>query len=555
MKVLGSGLEDRAESCSDCRKMEAKLEAGTRENTDDANRSCGRQLSRCGTARRAVDRHAGTGLCAQGAAAAGDGRAERAWQGPDGCAGHQGRALHTLTERPTGCTVILVQDGDARAASTCAAARPARARPTCSTRPTWCRSSTRSRSSGGSAYGLDAAQGVMRYLEEHNIGYQVGAGVVPIVPAAILFDLRLRRQPEDPSDRRLRLQGGGGGDRRAGRRRQRRRRRRRDRRQDGPGPLDERRRSARQRSPCPTAWSSRRSSPSTPSATSIDPATGQVVAGVRTEDGKGLADVRTLLRSRRADPPRAAAAGENTTIGLVATNARLTKVQAQKIAQMAHDGFARAISPVAHARRRRHDLRARDRRAGPARPNLTIDRRARRRGDGRSHRARGDAEPEPRRRAVGARARHRSGAVQVSRWRRGSIRRTFFRQSLGGTAAAALDRRGVCVGPGARHHPVATGSLPAMPHGHRRRRRRGRTAFVVWSRCDRPARMFVEYATTEQLRRRAARRRSGRARGHRLHRADRAHRPAARPAHLLPRRSSRTWPTFAASAGRGRAAS
>jgi L-aminopeptidase/D-esterase-like protein len=78
----------------------------------------------------------------------------------------------------------------------------------------------------------------------------------------------------------------------------------------------------------------------------IDPATGQVVAGVRTEDGKGLADARKLLRSGaliRRTPPRA---GENTTIGVVATNAKLTKVQAQKIAQMAHDGYARAISPV-----------------------------------------------------------------------------------------------------------------------------------------------------------------------------------------------------------------
>jgi L-aminopeptidase/D-esterase-like protein len=78
----------------------------------------------------------------------------------------------------------------------------------------------------------------------------------------------------------------------------------------------------------------------------IDPATGQVVAGVRTEDGKGLADARKLLRAgallRRA-PTRP---GENTTIGVVATNAKLTKVQAQKIAQMSHDGYARAITPV-----------------------------------------------------------------------------------------------------------------------------------------------------------------------------------------------------------------
>jgi L-aminopeptidase/D-esterase-like protein len=76
----------------------------------------------------------------------------------------------------------------------------------------------------------------------------------------------------------------------------------------------------------------------------IDPATGKVIAGVRTPDGTALADARTILRSGLpARPPRA---GENTTIGLVATNAKLTKVQAQKMAQMAHDGYARAINPV-----------------------------------------------------------------------------------------------------------------------------------------------------------------------------------------------------------------
>ena len=46
---------------------------------------------------------------------------------------------------------------------------------------------------GGSAFGLDAAGGVMRYLDEHRIGFDTGAGKVPIVPAAILFDLNLGR--------------------------------------------------------------------------------------------------------------------------------------------------------------------------------------------------------------------------------------------------------------------------------------------------------------------------------------------------------------------------
>jgi L-aminopeptidase/D-esterase-like protein len=74
----------------------------------------------------------------------------------------------------------------------------------------------------------------------------------------------------------------------------------------------------------------------------IDPMTGSVVAGVRGPDGK-LADARKRLREGGTRDGRA---GENTTIGVVATNAKLTKVQAQKIAQMAHDGYARAISPV-----------------------------------------------------------------------------------------------------------------------------------------------------------------------------------------------------------------
>jgi L-aminopeptidase/D-esterase-like protein len=75
----------------------------------------------------------------------------------------------------------------------------------------------------------------------------------------------------------------------------------------------------------------------------IDPATGRVVAGVRTEDGKTLADARALLRSGAAQKKPL---GENSTIGIVATNAKLTKTQAAKVAQMAHDGLARSITPV-----------------------------------------------------------------------------------------------------------------------------------------------------------------------------------------------------------------
>ena len=75
----------------------------------------------------------------------------------------------------------------------------------------------------------------------------------------------------------------------------------------------------------------------------IDPATARSWRACARADGKGLADARKLLRAgsgRRRRP------GQNTTIGVVATNARLTKAQATKIAQMAHDGLARAIYPA-----------------------------------------------------------------------------------------------------------------------------------------------------------------------------------------------------------------
>ena len=96
----------------------------------------------------------------------------------------------TLSERPTGCTVIVAKDGTTGGVDVRGGAPGTRE--TDVLNPVEHRADRqRDRTlSGGSAYGLDAASGVMRWLEEHNIGYPVGPnGVVPIVPAAILFDL------------------------------------------------------------------------------------------------------------------------------------------------------------------------------------------------------------------------------------------------------------------------------------------------------------------------------------------------------------------------------
>jgi L-aminopeptidase/D-esterase-like protein len=74
----------------------------------------------------------------------------------------------------------------------------------------------------------------------------------------------------------------------------------------------------------------------------VDPKTGKIIAGARKADGSGFVDSMARIRegySVRSD-------GANTTIGVVATNIALDKAQATKVAQMAHDGLARAIYPV-----------------------------------------------------------------------------------------------------------------------------------------------------------------------------------------------------------------
>jgi L-aminopeptidase/D-esterase-like protein len=76
----------------------------------------------------------------------------------------------------------------------------------------------------------------------------------------------------------------------------------------------------------------------------IDPVTGQVLAGARTADGLSLLDTqRALLAAERDNRPLS---GTNTTIGVVATNATLTKAQAKRLAMSAHDGLARSIRPA-----------------------------------------------------------------------------------------------------------------------------------------------------------------------------------------------------------------
>jgi L-aminopeptidase/D-esterase-like protein len=198
---------------------------------------------------------------------------------------------------------------------------------------------------GGSAYGLEAATGTVRWLEERKIGWPVGSsGVVPIVPAAILFDLPFGGKPgvRPTSECGYKAASaatagpveegnvGAGAGATVGKM--------------GGRPMKGGIGSAARVLPNGLVVAAIVAVNSVGDV--IDPETGNVVAGVRTEDGKSLADVRKLLRTdglARREPPRA---GENTTIGLVATNARLTKTEVNRLALMGDDGFARAIYPA-----------------------------------------------------------------------------------------------------------------------------------------------------------------------------------------------------------------
>jgi L-aminopeptidase/D-esterase-like protein len=248
---------------------------------------------------------------------------------------------HTLTARPTGCTVVLAEAGVVGGVDVRGSAP--------GTRETDLLNPTNTVQvvhgivlAGGSAFGLDAASGVMKYLDEKHIGFRVGAVTVPIVPAAILYDLGIG----DPSIRPTAdcgyqaaqaassapvaegSVGAGAGatiGKMAGANRAM---------KGGVG-------SAALQTPDGLIVAALVAVNAVGDV--VDPATGQVIAGVRTADGRGLADVRKLLRTGALSQGRGA--GANTTIGVVATNARLTKAEATKVAQMAHDGLARAITP------------------------------------------------------------------------------------------------------------------------------------------------------------------------------------------------------------------
>ena len=248
---------------------------------------------------------------------------------------------HTLPERPTGCTVVLAVNGAVGAVDVRGGAPGTAETDLLSTQNTVDRVNAIVLS-GGSAFGLDARSGVMKFLRERKIGYATAGGPVPIVPAAILYDLTVGNRPDvvPTADCGYRAAAAATS-----------------------GEVPEGNVGAGAGATIGKMLGAGRAMKgglgSAALATSdglivgvlvavnavgsvVDPRTGRPVAGVRTADGLGLEDPFALARRgvQQQGPAR-----EATTIGVVATNARLTKAQARKVAEMGHDGMARAIVP------------------------------------------------------------------------------------------------------------------------------------------------------------------------------------------------------------------
>jgi L-aminopeptidase/D-esterase-like protein len=198
---------------------------------------------------------------------------------------------------------------------------------------------------GGSAFGLAAATGVVEWLRERAIGFDAGVAKVPIVPAAVIFDLGIGRVDRWPDAAMGYAACAAAG--------------------------------ATVTEGCVGAGAGAtvgkllglagavKSGIGTWSETLADgtvvgalvacnawgdvcrQADGQIIAGTRDPQSGQLIDSIALLRQPTYQSAASAiAAGQNTTLAVIATDARLSKAEATKLAQMAHDGLARAIRPV-----------------------------------------------------------------------------------------------------------------------------------------------------------------------------------------------------------------
>jgi L-aminopeptidase/D-esterase-like protein len=253
---------------------------------------------------------------------------------------------HTDTRRPTGCTVVIFDKGGAVAGVDVRGAAPGTRETDLLNPLNTVQKVNAILLSGGSAFGLDAAGGVMRYLEESKMGYRVGSAIVPIVPAAILFDLGVgdwKIRPDAEAGYAACVAAAN-------------------------TPPHEGNVGAGAGATVGKMFGMQRAMKSGVGSASLkvaesdlvigaivavnalgdvrDRQTGRILAGARAS-GEGFMDtIAQIIQGATLPGHPPVQGGAHTTIGIVVTNALLTKSEATKVAQMAHDGLARTINPI-----------------------------------------------------------------------------------------------------------------------------------------------------------------------------------------------------------------
>ncbi|MFZ4289695.1 P1 family peptidase [Variovorax sp. HJSM1_2] len=252
----------------------------------------------------------------------------------------------TDSRRPTGCSVVIVREGAVAGVDVRGAAPGTRE--TDLLHPSNLVDRVHAITlAGGSAWGLDTATGVMRWLEEQGVGLRCGAyGLVPLVPAAVLFDLpvggpgggaNIRPDAEagyracQQASRNPPAQGNVGA---------------------GAGALVGKLFGVDRAMKGGIGSASLTVNGVTVGALVavnalgdvVCPSSGRPLAGARTAEGAALLGTARALMN--GEMPKPLLRGTNTTIGVVATDAKLSKAQAHRLAQVAHDGLARSINPV-----------------------------------------------------------------------------------------------------------------------------------------------------------------------------------------------------------------
>lgn len=194
--------------------------------------------------------------------------------------------------------------------------------------------------SGGSAYGLDAAGGVMKFLREKNIGFKTAVGVVPIVPAAVIYDLEYKSNnyPDqamayqaclnaDSSEQKNESIGAAAG--------------------ATCGKIN----GMENASKTVLGHAARKTGDLIVAAMAVvnafgdlkNPETGEIIAGAKNAAGKFIDTEKIILNQAEIN---LGFIRENTTLIVLATNASLNKAEANRVAMMAHSGLSRTIYPV-----------------------------------------------------------------------------------------------------------------------------------------------------------------------------------------------------------------